>query len=401
MSRADTYKELMDACKYDEANKLKKEALDDVREDLWHGMPFGEAIQKVGFEANDEPLNILLDEDVLKGREKKLFAPNIPPFEYIQREDESLDRLLMCEEYYIRAPLSGYINELKQYNVDVFLEKFNRVDGLSKGLDIKSRIFGLVHTICRAINRKSDSPLYLQNIIINSCKALDKMGGRGIVIQILTLYGLMSWLERGSEVEQNEADDLFQWVNKRFNEVCIFYFLTFDHNSDSVPLDNLLASTPIGKAWQENLNLNKDVKHQSETKIQTLSQTAKIDTNKVDNNTEIEQSKQSTKDKYIISEVLKNYEFWSNNNTKIHGRANIFDGINEHEFINMIDKADFSQINKKGTSQRVKYNIFILSQLLGKEWGEEAAKKLHTTIDECRKRTSFAEYDELKSMYTQ
>jgi hypothetical protein len=251
MSRADTYKELMDACKYDEANKLKKEALDDVREYLWHGMPFGEAIQKVGFEANDEPLNILLDEDVLKGREKKLFAPNIPPFEYIQREDESLDRLLMCEEYYIHAPLSGYINELKQYNVDVFLEKFNRVDGLSKRLDIKLRIFGLVHTICWEINRKSDSPLYLQNIIINSCKALDKMGGRGIVIQILTLYGLMSWLERGSEVEQNEADDLFQWVNKRFNEVCIFYFLTFDHNSDSVPLDNLLASAPIGEAWKK------------------------------------------------------------------------------------------------------------------------------------------------------
>lgn len=104
---------------------------------------------------------------------------------------------------------------------------------------------------------------------------------------------------------------------------------------------------------------------------------------------------------YDYSKALKNYQFWQANDKKKQGYVNIFEGISEREFFEMINHADFSKINKKRISQRVKRNIAILSRLLGNEWGEEAAKKINDTLFNCKKMTGFPEWDDLKSMYSQ
>jgi len=99
--------------------------------------------------------------------------------------------------------------------------------------------------------------------------------------------------------------------------------------------------------------------------------------------------------------LARNYIFWTNIDDKVHGKKNIFKGITQSDFFNMILTADFTQINKAGISQRVKYNIHVLSRELGKDWGEKAAGKINTSLDECVKRTEFNEYDSLKNMYLQ
>lgn len=99
--------------------------------------------------------------------------------------------------------------------------------------------------------------------------------------------------------------------------------------------------------------------------------------------------------------LLKNYTFWNNINDNVQSKKNIFKGITQSDFFNMILTADFTQIYKRGKSQRVQFNIHVLSRLLGKNWGEIAAKKINTTLDECVKRTEFGEHDSLKDMYLQ
>jgi hypothetical protein len=66
----------------------------------------------------------------------------------------------------------------------------------------------------------------------------------------------------------------------------------------------------------------------------------------------------------------------------------------------MVQNADFSAIIEEGSSQRVHYNIYILSRVLGKEWGEIAAKNTGAkSLRECDGKTKFYEYSELKKMY--
>ena len=106
------------------------------------------------------------------------------------------------------------------------------------------------------------------------------------------------------------------------------------------------------------------------------------------------------KPKYTHSELLENYHFWDNVNTKTQGRINIFNNITEQQFFEMIYNADFSMIvNKHGYSKRVRYNIHVLSRILGTEWGERAAEKLKTTLKECGKCSGFNEFSAIKKMY--
>ena len=98
--------------------------------------------------------------------------------------------------------------------------------------------------------------------------------------------------------------------------------------------------------------------------------------------------------------VLENYQFWQNIDG-VKNNCNIFRDITQQVFLNMVGTADFSSLNKKGISQRVKHNVFILSRLLGEEWGKKAAGKLGKSLRECGKMTSFEEWESLKSMYSQ
>jgi len=106
-----------------------------------------------------------------------------------------------------------------------------------------------------------------------------------------------------------------------------------------------------------------------------------------------------TLDKELEAEVLKNYHFWNEVNDLSHGKKNIFKNTTQHQFITMVENADFTSINKQGHSQRVKYNIVVLARILGDEWGEKAAKKLGTTLRECGKLTDFYEHGTIKNMY--
>jgi hypothetical protein len=109
--------------------------------------------------------------------------------------------------------------------------------------------------------------------------------------------------------------------------------------------------------------------------------------------------KATTMPKYEYCELLRNYRFWSDNDASQKDRENIFDGKSDAEFLEMIHTKDFSAVHNGRKTQRVKYNISILSRLLGEDWGVAAAEKLNTTLDECKKRTGFCEYEEIKDMY--
>ena len=115
-------------------------------------------------------------------------------------------------------------------------------------------------------------------------------------------------------------------------------------------------------------------------------------------------STSSTVCKYDIDKekevnILENYAFWDSQKGGMVGRVNIFNNITWTKFLEMVSNADFSPLNVKGKSQRVKYNVVILSRVMGKEWGKEAASSLKTNISECQKRTNFHEYGALKGMY--
>ncbi|MCL2245634.1 MAG: leucine-rich repeat domain-containing protein [Lentimicrobiaceae bacterium] len=98
--------------------------------------------------------------------------------------------------------------------------------------------------------------------------------------------------------------------------------------------------------------------------------------------------------------ILENYNFWNNQKSGIQGKQNIFKNISHSDFFRMIQTADFSQLlNRKSISQRVKYNICILSRELGNDWGEQAAKNIGATLQECQKRTGFPEHEKLKDMF--
>ena len=106
--------------------------------------------------------------------------------------------------------------------------------------------------------------------------------------------------------------------------------------------------------------------------------------------------------KEIEDKLLINYNFWRSFKLKHKNEPNhknIYENVGEHEFFNMISYADFSRINVRGMRHRVLCNINILSRLLGKEWGANAAELLDSTLEECQKRTDFAEWQELQNMY--
>jgi hypothetical protein len=102
------------------------------------------------------------------------------------------------------------------------------------------------------------------------------------------------------------------------------------------------------------------------------------------------------------SKVLENYKFWNGINEK-QGNKNIFKGITQQRFLEMVSTADFSEINIRGISQRVKSNtiVFLGGILKDNEWIEHALKKLNTTYDNALKRSGFDEYEELKKKFLQ
>jgi hypothetical protein len=100
----------------------------------------------------------------------------------------------------------------------------------------------------------------------------------------------------------------------------------------------------------------------------------------------------------VCKKISTLYDFWQNRDTSARGgEVNILAGVSEADFLDMVRSADFSTLpNITGKRQRVMKTIHIISNFISTEWGEQAAKVIGTTLKECRKKTEFNEYSELK-----
>jgi len=122
---------------------------------------------------------------------------------------------------------------------------------------------------------------------------------------------------------------------------------------------------------------------------------------------QLSRSKQTAELKKLLNSittkaVMENYLFWYDTKSSHEGDIrykNIFKDVSESQFLKMVQKADFSELNIRGHRQRLLYNIYILTRILGKEWGENAAKNLGTTLAECQKRIEFEEQVALTRMF--
>jgi len=133
------------------------------------------------------------------------------------------------------------------------------------------------------------------------------------------------------------------------------------------------------------------------------------ETKKQTNTKDIDEPQQQYKikiTKELENIVLENYKFWDETKNKYKNNPayiNIFDGLSQHQFLEMISNADFSELlNKSSIKQRIGYNVVVLSKIIGnKEWTEQAIKKLNNTIRNLQKNTRFAEYEALKNRFMQ
>lgn len=206
---------------------------------------------------------------------------------------------------------------------------------------------------------------------------------------IQTIYNILS-----EKIELKFYNDTFENLEKdsSYKNMVMEAVLnnTFEETEESMLL-NRYRLKGYNKAVENFNSLKQDPKR---TKIVT-------------NNTKTQQKDLiKNKPKYIPSELLENYSFWYKHSKEFReetqGYCNIFKNITETQFFEMIDNADFSMIiNKHGYSKRVRYNIYVLSRKLDKEWGERAANSINTTLDDCRKNSGFSEFGALKNMYLQ
>jgi hypothetical protein len=100
--------------------------------------------------------------------------------------------------------------------------------------------------------------------------------------------------------------------------------------------------------------------------------------------------------------ALINFEFWNNIEKTLPNRtvSNIFENTTKNAFFKMMHNADFTAIHTKGQTQRVQFNIVVLSRIMGENWGEKAVKKIGAkSLRDCGKKTTFEEHSKLKNMF--
>ena len=189
--------------------------------------------------------------------------------------------------------------------------------------------------------------------------------------------------------------------NKTKNEKIIFlddvinYYLIKCKGLDKVQPDKLgikeLVNLCLLKGAQ---SLIDEIAELEETDNQQDTSTTEI------NNTTECSTNIITLDSETEKKALEVFYFWSELDKRKY--KNIFKEIKQQTYTEMVQKADFSDLKQHGCSQRVQYNVYVLSKILNnKEWGKIAAEKLGTTLANCQKRTLFAEYTELKKRFLQ
>jgi len=211
----------------------------------YDGLPLDEAMKNAGFK-KDEGLQGILDNIVSKEKEKDPYFPFGQPFSELLKEVEDIENYLGTVGYSINNGwIKGYYDDLKRFKVDELLCK----------MDISlTVIFQMIDALGQLIKKESAKPIYLQNKIKECLNTLNEAQGSGQVLQIIILQGLIEWFE-GCDIEENdkgykEAENLLTWVSEKHLEVCVYYFMFFNKDDNSKPLDEYLATTDIGIAWE-------------------------------------------------------------------------------------------------------------------------------------------------------
>lgn len=209
------------------------------------GLNLNEAMEKAGFSKNEE-MQSILDNIISNAKKENPYFPYGKPFEDLIKDDESIDELLRVDGYAIDSNIYAYHNDLKKYKVGDLLDKI--------GIGLKG-LFVILNGMCDFLQENTKKPIRIQNKIKECLDDLNEHPGCGQVMQILFLQGIIEWFEHCDIDEKSkgydEAQTLCHWVYERLIEVCSYYFMVFNKNSDSEPLDNYLASTRIGKVWCE------------------------------------------------------------------------------------------------------------------------------------------------------
>ena len=157
----------------------------------------------------------------------------------------------------------------------------------------------------------------------------------------------------------------------------------------------------------ENCKTAKDRWGQISRDIKGLLRKHLEDINKVESESNADVENPHAPQEYAIKSIngelklklLKNYNIWQNiKQSRYSQHVNILKGISEVDFLDMVRYAKFMPLleHRKGITQRVRGNIIVLKSVLGKEWAEQAAKNIGTTLAECQKRVSFPEYSLFK-----
>ena len=165
--------------------------------------------------------------------------------------DEELDSLLMVECYNVKCSLLPYYKEL---------ERFGIVGGATPFLCKENTevVFYTLKSIVGFIKDNTERPMAVQNLITSIVKEFDKMPVWGLFFQILTLQGILVWLEN---VDISEGDDgykegmeLCKWVWNGLMEKEVFFSYQQYGDGDLVilrPFCRYLLSTDTGKLVQE------------------------------------------------------------------------------------------------------------------------------------------------------
>jgi len=261
MNTIDKYNELIRQGKYDEAAEIQKSAMGEAMQYVRHGMDLDDAMQKAGFYKSDE-LQTILDNVISKAKEKNPYFPHTAPFADIEKDDETLDDIFECDKYDIKPCLFAYYKELKQFEVDVLFAKTTySIQTFIRDLDC----------LCKFISENTHKPLHLENKIIDFLQGLNKAPGFGQVLQILILKGILKWFEvcniNENDLGYTQAAELCAFVEKRFIDVCVFYFMYFNKDENSRQLDNYLATDEIYKLLltapnDEPVNANDEAKNE-------------------------------------------------------------------------------------------------------------------------------------------
>lgn len=172
----------------------------------------------------------------------------------IEKEDEFLDDLLCVEAYSCQHSLTGYLGDLKRYNV------VGNNDGAFLNKEFTRWVFMAVKKCADTIKDNTGCPNKVKNSIAETIKTFDDIPVWGLFFQILTLQGVCHILEHidlnEGENGYDEAVDLYEWVIMQLGKKEITFSVWIYGENDLKrlrPFCEYLCTTTAGKMVQEEI----------------------------------------------------------------------------------------------------------------------------------------------------